>query len=562
MTSEPGGSRDRGAQKPRISHVPPYASSLGDEAIAVARMAGIELDPWQQTELRHAMGESGDWKCPACTHRSAEYESCFEHPHADLIHPWAAFEVVLVVPRQNGKSELLVARALAGLFLLEEPLQIFSAHLFDTAMEIFRRLVFVVTNCDDLRREVVHRGRRMTGIKYGNGDQGIELTGDRRIRFKARTAGGGRGFSADCLYLDEAMILPEAFLGPTLPTLSARSNPQVWMAGSAPDAEDPSHDGVVLTKRRRRALQGDDPSLAYFEHSAEGESPDDVDESTLDDPKQRQLANPALNRRITADHVDNERRAMSSRQFAIERMGIGAWSNLDDDAGRVITADDWDALALDAESRIAKGHTFALDVDPGQAWATISAAGEREDGLFHVGVVDHDRGTAWVVERCQHWLTKFPSASFVVDPRADLGVLLTDLNNAGIQPVRTTASDYKDACGGFYQAVVQKLLRYRAPQPELDAAVAGARTQPLLDAWKWSRKDSTAIITPLISCTLALWGARTQGVPEVHSIREAVERLRGEQPEQAEPEPVAAVPSPSNFIPLAQMPAQRGLFRP
>jgi hypothetical protein len=90
------------------------------------------------------------------------------------------------------------------------------------------------------------------------------------------------------------------------------------------------------------------------------------------------------------------------------------------------------------------------------------------------------------------------------------------------------------------------------PQPELDAAVAGAKTKGLLDGWKWDRK-SGALITPLIACTNALWGHRTQGAPEVYSVRESLERLRGEQP-QADATP--------NFIPWDQMPVRRGLFQP
>jgi hypothetical protein len=232
-----------GVQQARISHHPPYASSSGAEAVALARLAGIEPDPWQAAELVPAMGESPDWKCSKCTHRSAEPIPCPAHPREHLIHPWSAFEIVDVDPRQNGKSEKFILRQLAGLYVLEEQLQIYSAHLFDTAMEIFRRLVFVIENCDDLRREVKHRGSKMVGIKYSHGEEGIELRDGRRIRFKARTAGGGRGFSCDCLYLDEAMILPERFLGATVPTLSARANPQIWFAGSAPDEDDPSHDG-------------------------------------------------------------------------------------------------------------------------------------------------------------------------------------------------------------------------------------------------------------------------------------------------------------------------------
>ena len=38
----------------------------------------------------------------------------------------------------------------------------------------------------------------------------------------ARSQGSGRGFTADCLVYDEAMILDALKVGATLPTLSAR----------------------------------------------------------------------------------------------------------------------------------------------------------------------------------------------------------------------------------------------------------------------------------------------------------------------------------------------------
>jgi hypothetical protein len=44
--------------------------------------------------------------------------------------------------------------------------------------------------------------------------------------------------------------------------------------------------------------------------------------------------------------------------------------------------------------------------------------------------------------------------------------------------------------------------------PELDAAVAGAITRPLGDAWAWSRKSSSVDISPLVASTMALWGLK------------------------------------------------------
>jgi hypothetical protein len=384
-----------GSQEPRIASWPSYSTTGVAEVVNVSRLAGIELDPWQQFQLQHGLGESPDWKCPKCVHRTRGFARCPKHPSEAPIHPWAAFEVASIVPRQNGKSELLIARMLGGLFVFEEPLQIYSAHLFDTSMEVMRRLVSVVENTDELRAEVKHRGSRMTGIKYSHGEEGIELQNGLRIRFKARTGGGGRGFSCDCLYLDEAMILPESFLGATVPTLSARANPQIWLAGSAPDQYEPTHDGVVLAKRRQRALAGGDESLAYFEHSAEGDSPDAVGRDVLDDPAQWELANPGLGIRIAGEYVASERRAMGARQFAVERLGIGDWPDVEEGSDEVISAQAWSDLE-DEDSGVSGSVCLAYDVTPDRSRAAIAMAGMRDDGLLHVEVIAHRAGTGWV----------------------------------------------------------------------------------------------------------------------------------------------------------------------
>jgi len=506
----------RGAQEPRIRHVPPYTSTSGNEAIALARMAGIELDPWQQMELRDAMGESPDWKCPKCTYRVADPIPCPSHPHVALLHPWAAFEVADVVPRQNGKSEKLIARMLAGLFLLEERLQIYSAHLFDTSIEIFLRLVFVVENCDDLRREVKHRGSRMVGIKRSHGEEGIELADGRRIRFKARTAGGGRGFSADTLFLDEAMILPEAFLAATVPTLSARSNPQIWLAGSAVDEEDPAHDGIVLAKRRARAQTGEDRTLAYFEHSAEGEHPDEVDDEVLDDPRQWAKANPGLGIRITSQYVAGERAAMGRRAFAVERLGIGAWPNLDtlDPDGISVEAI---ADTYDPDSEMLDPVVFAIDVKPNRSAAAIGAAGFREDGLPHIEVVEHGKGTDWIVDRMADLVVDHDYVEVIIDKASPAASLVPELENLGIRVRTTSASELGQACGRIYDAFEHRAIAHLRT-PELEAAIRGAARRQLVEAWAWSRRLSSVDICPLVAVTLALWGLGEEA-PSVYEER-------------------------------------------
>lgn len=493
-----------GVQQPRVSLVPDYASSSGDEAVELAALAGLHLDPWQQLVLRHSLGERPDGK-------------------------WAAFQVGLVVSRQNGKGSCLEARELAELFLVARHAGprtvVHSAHLFATSLEHFRRLKQRIEDTPELLRLVKHRGSKPVGIRESHGEESIELEDGSRILFAARTRGGRRGFTVDLLVWDEAMELPDAVIGAVMPTVSARTGPeflpgpQVWYAGSAVNQQTMPY-GHQLARIRELASVGAESALCYMEWSA----PEDADPG---DPHAWAQANPGLGIRIMAEYVATERAAMPPMEFGVERLGIGDWPSLDPESDRVITDAMWVPLA-DPSSRIKGAHMFAVDVDPSLSWATIAAAGLRGDGLFHVGVVEHARGTGWVVERCRGLLEAFPGSRVAIDPRSEIAGLVTDLENAGVQPVRMTAADYGEACAGFFQAVTEKRLRYMPPQPELDSAVAGARAKSMFQdtAWKWSRKDSSALITPVVAATNALWCCRTQGTPEVHSLREALERMQ------------------------------------
>jgi hypothetical protein len=450
-----------GSQEPRVSLIPSCVGSAGDEAVELAEMAGLHLDPWEAYVLRNALGEGGDGK-------------------------WAAFLVGLVVPRQNGKGAILEARELAGLFLLGERLIIHSAHEFATSAEHFRRLLYLIEDNPEF-------SRRVKKVSRSHGEEGVELHGGQRIRFKTRTKGAGRGFSADLLVLDEAMHLAESSVGAMLPTLSARPNPQVWMTGSAVDKEIHDH-GVALARVRERGISGEDDSLAYFEWSADA----DLTDAPLvaDSPDAWAAANPGLGIRITLDHIAREQRSMDPRTFAVERLGIGDWPNTDGAVEQVIDPYVWAQLE-DQASEIAGTPMFAV--------------GWRPDGNLHVETVDRNRGTGWLVSRLEQVLSRHAGQAnprVVLDPSSPAGSLITSLEEVGIRVEQVTARQYAQACGAFFDAVDNRELRH-LNTPELLAAVRGAVKRPLGEAWAWDRKHSGVDISPLVAATLALREARS-----------------------------------------------------
>lgn len=461
-----------GEQRPRVSSIPSYSSTSGEEAVDLAAMAGLDLDPWQAYVLTEALGERPDGK-------------------------WSAFEVGVVVSRQNGKGGLLEARELAGLFLLGERLIVHSAHQFDTSLEAFRRLLALIEDTPTL-------SKRVQRVSKSHGEEGIELKSRQRIRFRTRTAGGGRGFTGDCLILDEAMILKREMMGALLPTLSARPNPQVWYTGSAVD-EDVHEHGLVLAKIRERGIEGSDPGLAYFEWSVDPERYA-TDPNTPVDPAAWAEANPGLGIRISSEYVANEQRALHPRTFATERLAVGHWPSTDDDDGRVISSEAWAACA-DARSEIETVPVFAVDVTPDRSRSSIAVAGARNDGLGHVEVVENRKGTAWVAGRCVELLGAHEGCRFVMDPRSPAGSLIKDLVEAKVPVEEISTQDYGRACGSFFDAVSEAKVRFPAPQPELDMALTAATVRPLGEAWAWARK-SLVDISPLVAATLALWGAR------------------------------------------------------
>lgn len=470
----------RPAAEPRVCRYPPYVYTSGDDAIDLADLAGLTLDPWQQLVLRHGLGERPDGR-------------------------WSAFEVAVLVSRQNGKGAVLEARELAGLYLFGERLILHSAHEYRTAMEAFLRVRNLIDGCDDLRRKV----KRVVNT---NGEEGIELTSGGRLRFIARSKGAGRGFSADCLIWDEAYALTAEQVEAQMPVLSARPNPQIWYTSSPPlDAVS----GAQLFSVRRRALADDEAgSLAYFDWGVDGRL-DDLSGLDLADRALWAAANPAYGHRITEETIQREHAAMSPPGFARERLGV--WPPDLSQGFQVITADQWQD-AHDAGSSITGPLVFAAAVSLDRSRATIGVAGRRRDGLVHVEItstrteVDSRPGTGWVVPRLVELAAKHKPAAIVMDEWGPTGSLIPVAEEAGLKVERIGTGGVARAFGMFYDGVTGDARTVRhIGQPELTSALAGAAKRTLGDGAAWDRRTSTVDITPLVAVTNAMWGLLTFG---------------------------------------------------
>jgi phage terminase large subunit-like protein len=291
-----------GDQVPRLSSLPPFGSeSSGERALRLAARAGLELDPWQQLVIRAGLRRSG--------------------------RRWSAFEVALIVARQNGKGTILEALELAALFLFPDvKLILHSAHEFKTAAEAFLRIRALVEDRPEFERKV-------SRVRTAAGAEAIELKDGKRLRFVARSSGSGRGFTSDLVILDEAYKLGDQEMAALLPTLSARPDPQVWYTSTAGNPG-----STQLGRVRERGLTGTDPSLAFMEWS--------VDPLAYDaaDPGCWAQANPGMGIRIAEDYIGREMAALGPEAFARERLSVGDYP-ADGGQWETIRADAWAACS-------------------------------------------------------------------------------------------------------------------------------------------------------------------------------------------------------------------------
>ena len=274
---------------------------------------------------------------------------------------WAAKRVGVSVPRQNGKSQLLVSRALAGALLFGEKKIVISAHQADTARETFSKMIEILEAdgngwlMDRVKPNGIMNAINRESVKFRNGAT---------IQFKARTSAGGRGFSSDCLMLDEGQRLKRSSWVSINSTMSAMPNPQVWLLGTPPTRED---DGEVFESIRSAAISGGSSSSAWCEWGADPADPAIVEAYKHGFPKwsadvERLCweSNPAWNTRMNHDVVRGEFESYTREEFSLDRWGI--WLE-DVKAARYWSSDLWGAAASGESFEGVKSIAVAFSYD-------------------------------------------------------------------------------------------------------------------------------------------------------------------------------------------------------
>jgi len=410
--------------------------------------------------------------------------------------------VVLSIPRQVGKTFLVGMIVIALCVLFPGMTVLWTAHRTRTATKTFKSLQGMV------RRKKIWP--HVASVRSANGEQEILFTNGSVIMFGAREQGFGRGFDqVDIEVFDEAQILGERALEDMVPATNASTFPAgalLFFMGTPPRPTDP---GEEFTNRRMKALSGKSKDMLYVELSAD-------DGADPDDREQWAKANPSFPHRTPVEAMERMRENLTDDD-SFRREALGIW----DSAGtpEVIDAASWGRVA-DPASMPFDRLTLAVDVAPDRSVASVSLAGRRGDGLWHVELDEQRKGADWVAPWVQSRAEKNRLHAVVVDEISGLVetrhgrhyLVGTDVE------VTLAASGGRDmaiACGKFFDAVMgsEPTIRH-TDQPQVNVALSVARKREVANnaGWAWNRKDATSDITPVVAMTLALWGAQKDDV--------------------------------------------------
>lgn len=446
-----------GSQTPRVLTRPDFTSeAAGQEAVDLADSVGLILDPWQQLCTLVTLAEAGN--------------------------KWAAREVGKLIARQNGKGASDEAIALHGLFLLNLPLQLWTAHQFKTTTEAFLRIRGWIDGSDDLRR-------RVKRITTANGDEGIELKSGARLRFIARSKSSGRGFSPQRIFFDESQELATSAVTAMMPSMAAQPNPQALFSGTVPGED---NNAEHWTRLRNRGRAGTSSRLSWLEWSPKG-SEDGVDAVDLDSLDTWAAANPALGYRVTLETIETEREAFDDESFAQERLSV--WP--EHSASTVIDLKSWQKQA-DSASTIAGPVVFAVEMSQDRSTTFISAGGRRDDGHTHVELVKCGRGSGWALDELIR-LTQVWGGTIVIDGASPAASMVPALKEAGLDPIVTNASDFARACGTVYDGIAEETL-FHLGDPLVENDLKSQTKRPLAGGWAWKNRG------PVVAVTLAAYG--------------------------------------------------------
>ena len=478
-----------GVQEPRLSSIPEGDAVRGDRAVEFARFCGLTLYPWQEDLLR---------------------DMCRTDPESGL---WSAREVAVVVARQNGKGEVLVARELAGIFLFGERLIYHTAHLMETALDAMQRLWDIISEHPDLMGWWGDEFIGEPSIMKSNGKEALHFPSGQSVVFRTRTKKTGRGRTIDLLIFDECYDLPTEVFAAMNSTTAAVENAQKVFISSPVNRWEHMH-GAIFSAKRWSGIDGD-PGILFKEWSM----PEDSDPL---DPEVWRVANPSLVERGPGVQLGEIRAAALSAAkseelrnvFTVESLGSGRWCRRDDDEverEHVLDMEVWRSRTVTAPV-VTGDACLGVDVAPGGEGVALVLAVRTASGvhLSLAPVAEFERET--LVAAVSKTVTAMDPLAVVMDPKGPSSTVLDLFRKSGVEPDELSWPKVVAATELLLTLFDEGSLTHDDDPRWMDA-VEAAEFRPGTEKGR-ALKHTAPVVSVLVAAAFAVWGLTEFEIPD------------------------------------------------
>ena len=403
--------------------------------------------------------------------------------------------VIVLVSRQNGKTEALVILSLYWQFVQAVPLILGTSTKLDYAKESWTKatkLVEARSRADDAdARDLRSLMPKPRWKREANGEQESWTTEDSRYKIAASNEEGGRSLTIHRLVCDELrQHRTYAAWGAAEPATSAVWDAQIWALSNAGDDR-----SVVLNDLRDAAVEFimtgvGDPRIGLFEWSA----PEDADPTDIHALAQ---ANPNLNRRQDGEvlmakaQLAKRKGGEALTTFKTESMCIRV-KNLNP----AMDPQSWtDCYQLGDLAGVRSRVALVLDVAPDGEHVTLAAAAVLPDGRVRGEVVEAWEGpgcTDKAVRALPGLVARVKPQAFGWFPGGPGAALTAQLRKReGWPPAGVTAQEIKSdlpaVCMGLADLVTSRMFVH-SDDPLLNAQQGGAERRYIGDVWVFSRR--------------------------------------------------------------------------
>lgn len=398
-------------------------------------------------------------------------------------------EIVLTVPRQSGKTSLILALVLHRALRWGAPQRI--AYTAQTGHDARQKLL------DDWV-PLIERSpfsKLVERVYRANGDEAIIFKNGSRVEVLRNSISAGHGRTLDLAIIDEAFadeddVREQALL----PTMATKPEAQLLVVSTA------GTDRSLYLKRKvdqgRAAVEAEaDSGIAYFEWSADPE----------DDPYDPQVwarVMPALDLTISEDAVSHAMQSMTINEF--KRSYLNVWSSVSE---QMIPAKVWQSCT---STKVAPAGALSFSVDVALDRSSASIAVADKDG--NIELIENREGVSWVQGRALELYRRWKGA-IVVDGYGPSGSLVEPLRQIQVPVVTYKTADVVAACALFYDAVLDRRVRAKSDD-RLDKSVNAAMRRAVGQQWLFQRNTAAADITPLYAVTFAWHHATHRGATD------------------------------------------------